>query len=86
MCEEVKADIAPEAAAECIGIMDIFPWLVVEEQIGCAAEFTAGASGGRLDVEPAAKAVLVDGANGSRAPTWASKGSPFFLPLEANPT
>lgn len=86
LCEEVKADIAPEAVAEYIGVVGVFPLLGVEEQIGCVAEFTAGVSGGRLDVEPATEAVLVDGADGPSAPTWASKGPPFFLSLEANPT
>ena len=86
MCEEVKADIAPEAVAEYIGIVGVFPLLVIEEQIGCVAESTAGVSGGRSDVEPATKAVLVDGADGPSAPTWVSKGPPFFLSRVANPT
>lgn len=87
--EELKADIAPEAVAERIGIVGVFPWRIVEEQIGCVAEFAARMSGVGLGIQPATKTALVNSTDRADAATRMTQGailSSPVCPLEANPT
>jgi hypothetical protein len=87
--EEVKSDVAPEAVAQQIGILSVFPRFVVEEQIVCVAEFAAGVRHSlsiALDFNPVKQATLVNGADRPPAVARVTKGAVLRRPRVANPT